>query len=94
MSESDNIGHKTENFMPNVHLTKPMESYVQRQLDAGSYANLSEIVRAGIRLLMEKDGARQFYALKSELEKAVADAENGAFSDFDPRAYEPEAFKS
>ena len=33
--------------MPNVHLTQPMESYVQRQIRSGAYANLSEVVRAG-----------------------------------------------
>ena len=76
--------------MPNVHLTKPMESYVHGQIESGAYANLSEVVRAGIRLLMERDGARQFYALKADLEEAVREAEAGGFSDFDPVAYEPE----
>lgn len=71
-----------------------MEAYIRRQVSSGSYADLSDVVRAGIRLLMERDGARQFYALKAELEEAVRDAENGAFSEFDPRAYEPDAFKS
>ncbi|MDE0148749.1 MAG: type II toxin-antitoxin system ParD family antitoxin [Rhodospirillaceae bacterium] len=77
--------------MPNVHLTKPMESYVHGQIESGAYANVSEVVRAGIRLLMERDGARQFYALKADLEAAVREAEAGGFSDFDPAAYEPEA---
>ena len=77
--------------MPNVHLTGPMEAYVQGQIRFGAYADPSEVVRAGIRLLMERDGARQFYALKAELEEAVREAEAGAFADFDPGAYEPEA---
>ena len=80
--------------MPNVHLTDPMKDYVQGQIKSGAYANTSEVVRAGIRLLMEKDGARQFYALKADLEAAVTSAEAGGFSDFDPRAFEPDAFKS
>ena len=54
----------------------------------------SEVVRAGIRLLMERDGARRFYALKADLEHAMRDAETGAFADFDPRAYEPDAYRS
>ena len=78
--------------MPNVHLTDAMQHYVQSQIRSGAYTNLSEVVRAGIRLLLEKDGARQFYALKSELEEAVAAAEGGAFSAFDPVAFDPEAF--
>jgi len=47
--------------MPNVHLTEPMQEYVQGQIKSGAYANTSEVVRAGLRLLMEKEGARQFY---------------------------------
>ncbi len=78
--------------MPNVHLTKPMQEYVQGQIGSGAYANLSEVVRAGLRLLMEKDGARQFYTLKAELEAAADAAEAGAFSEFDPQAYEPRAY--
>lgn len=78
--------------MPNIHLTGPMQDYVQGQIASGAYANVSEVVRAGIRLLMEKDGARQFYALKAELEHAAADAEAGGFQAFDARAFEPEAF--
>ena len=76
--------------MPNVHLTEQMESYVHGQIRSGAYANLSEVVRAGIRLLMERDGARQFYALKADLEQAVREAEAGGFEEFDSQAYEPD----
>ncbi|TNF17964.1 MAG: type II toxin-antitoxin system ParD family antitoxin [Rhodobacteraceae bacterium] len=78
--------------MPNVHLTEPMRKYVAAQIESGAYANLSEVVRAGIRMLMEKDGARQFYALKADLEQAAARAEAGDFAAFDARAFEPDAF--
>ena len=77
--------------MPNVHLTDQMHRYAQGQVDAGAYANLSEVVRAGLRLLMERDGARQFYALKGELEAAMREAEAGEFEELDPLAYEPGA---
>ena len=77
--------------MPNIHLTEQMESYVRGQIKSGAYANLSEVVRAGIRLLMERNGARQFYALKADLEAAVREAEAGEFEEFDPLAYEPGA---
>ncbi|WP_306046589.1 type II toxin-antitoxin system ParD family antitoxin [Nioella sp. MMSF_3534] len=78
--------------MPNVHLTKPMQDYVEGQIRSGAYANLSEVVRAGVRLLMEKEGARQFYTLRADLEKARQDVEAGDFEEFDPVAYEPSAF--
>ena len=77
--------------MPNVHLTHQMQAYVQGQIESGAYANLSEVVRAGVRLLMERDGARQFYALKADLEEAVREAEAGGFEPFDPVAYEPDS---
>lgn len=80
--------------MPNVHLTEPMQEFVQGQIRSGAYANTSEVVRAGLRLLMEKDGARQFYALKADLEGAAAAAEAGGFSDLDPKAFEPDAYTS
>ena len=80
--------------LPNIHLTDPMQEYVQGQIRSGAYANLSEVVRAGIRLLMEKDGARQFYALKADLERASAAAEAGDFESFDAEAFEPDAFKA
>ncbi len=80
--------------MPNVHLTNPMQKYVQDQIDSGAYANTSEVVRAGIRLLMEKQGARQFYSLKADLTRAVTAAEQGEFEDFDPVSFEPDAFNA
>lgn len=79
--------------MPNIHLTKPMQDYVEGQIRSGAYANLSEVVRAGVRLLMEKEGARQFFALRSDLEEASRDAEAGHFESFDPVAFEPDAFR-
>ncbi len=77
--------------MPNIHLTEQMEDYIQRQIRSGSYANLSEVVRAGMRLLMERDNARQFYALKANLEEALREAESGRLETFDPQVYEPDA---
>ena len=76
--------------MPNVHLTALMEAYIKGQIESGAYANMSEVVQAGLRLLMEREGARQFYALKADLEHAVRQAEAGEFDDFDSRAYEPD----
>ena len=79
--------------MPNVHLTKPMQEFAQALIESGAYANLSEIVRAGMRTLMEKDRARAFYALKADLEGALAEAEAGDHAPFDVEAYEPDAFR-
>lgn len=79
--------------MPNVHLTKSMQDYAEAQIRLGAYASLSEVVRAGMRSIMEKDGALAFYALKAELDEAVEAAERGDYLEFDTRAFEPDAFR-
>jgi len=78
--------------MSDVHLTTAMQDYVRGQIASGTYADFSEVMRAGIRLLMEKEGARQFYSLKTDLERAAADIEAGEFAVFDACAFEPDAF--
>ncbi len=40
---------------------------------------------------MQRDAARQYHALKAELEEAVREAEAGGFETFDPVEYEPAA---
>ena len=77
--------------MLNVRLTEQMQTYVDGQIQSGAYANVSEVVRAGIRMLMERDGARQFYALKASLEQAMREAEAEYFEPLDPQRYEPDA---
>jgi antitoxin ParD1/3/4 len=68
--------------MPNVLLTAPMQEYVRRQIASGAYANLSEVVRAGVRLLMEKDGPR-FDAFKADVQSARAEVPAGEHEVFD-----------
>jgi len=78
--------------MLNVQLTGPMQDYVQGRIAAGAYADESEVMRAGLRLLMEKEGARQFYALKTDLERVSEQVDAGDVVAFDPVAFEPDAF--
>ena len=56
--------------MPNVHLTKPMQEFAEAQIESGAYANLSEVVRAGIRLLMETSRTRTFF-LRGDTRKVL-----------------------
>lgn len=79
--------------MPTIRLTGPLQDYVQQQVRSGLYPDAEAVVQAGLRLLMERDGARGFAALKADLADAAAAAEAGAFAPFDPRAYEPDAFR-
>ena len=79
--------------MPNVHLTKQMEEYVEVQIKSGAFSNVSEVIRAGLRMMMEDDGARAFYRLKAEVEKGIAEAKAGDHEIFDPVAFEPRAYR-
>lgn len=79
--------------MPNVHLTKTMQDFADAQIEAGAYANLSEVVRAGMRTLMEKDLERAYYELKVQLNEIGDAVERGEYVEFDPREFEPNAFR-
>ncbi|GAB6842932.1 putative addiction module CopG family antidote [Methylorubrum rhodinum] len=41
----------------NIALTPVLEDYIRAQVASGHYSNASEVVRAGLRLLMERDQA-------------------------------------
>jgi antitoxin ParD1/3/4 len=40
-----------------VALTEPLTRFVEEEIALGRYASASEVVRAGLRLLMERKGA-------------------------------------
>ena len=40
-----------------IALTEPQARFVERQVTEGRYASASEVVRAGFRLLIERDEA-------------------------------------
>lgn len=61
--------------MPNVHLTKPMQAFAEAQIEAGLYSNLSEVVREGMRLLMNRHRARAYLGIQTE--KLEAEAMDG-----------------
>lgn len=41
-----------------IALTRELEAYIRTQLASGRYGNASEVVRTGLRLMMERDEAR------------------------------------
>ncbi len=79
--------------MPNVHLTPQMQEFAEREIATGAFANLSEVVRAGMRKLVEERGAAAFHALKADLNAAADELARGGGGPFDPRAWQPEAFE-
>lgn len=57
--------------MPNVSLTPQMQAYAEAQVASGAYANVSEVIRAGMRKLMDEDGLADFIALREEIQRSL-----------------------
>lgn len=54
----------------NVSLTPELEQYIGRKVESGMYHSASEVVRAGLRLLKERDEVHQHRL--EELRKEIA----------------------
>jgi antitoxin ParD1/3/4 len=67
----------------NVSLTPELEAFVQQKLETGSYGSQSEVVREGLRLLMERDQLFQarLGELRREIAAGVASANRGELID-------------
>ena len=57
-----------------IALTEPLASYVQEQVARGEYASASEMVRASLRLLKERDEKRKAGARPSRPEDTRGNA--------------------
>ena len=56
----------------NVSLTPQLEDFVRRKVESGLYNNASEVIREGLRLLIEKDalqGRAEIVGARNENEK-------------------------
>jgi antitoxin ParD1/3/4 len=57
----------------NVHLTPELERFARECVDSGRYNNVSEVMRAALRMMQEREERRrQFDAM---LDEAVAEAD-------------------
>lgn len=43
----------------NVSLTPQLEEFVRRKVESGLYNNASEVIREGLRLLIERDAVKE-----------------------------------
>jgi antitoxin ParD1/3/4 len=63
----------------NVHLTPALEKFAKKCVKSGRYNNVSEVVRAGLRMLEETDERRRKF--NAMLDEAVRGAdEKGTFT--------------
>ena len=66
----------------NINLTDQQDSFVATELQSGRYKNASEVVRAGLRLLeqREREDALKLEALRRDVQAGVEAYERGEFT--------------
>lgn len=63
----------------NISLTPELESYITTKVGSGLYSSQSEVVREGLRLLMQRDRMRaaRLEDLRSEIAEGLEQARQG-----------------
>ena len=64
--------------MPNVSLTPDLERFAEACVQSGRYGSVSEVARAGLRLLQESEALRQRFLAMLDLAEAEGEAEGFA----------------
>jgi len=69
----------------NVSLTPELEQFVQSRVASGRFQTASEVVREGLRLLEERELAREtaLKELRAKIRRAVEQADRGELLDGD-----------
>ena len=69
----------------NVSLTPELEQFVQSRVSSGRYQTASEVIREGLRLLEEREQAREaaLEELRGQLRRGVEQADRGELLDGD-----------
>ena len=65
-----------------ISLGDYFDQFVQTQVSAGRYKNVSEVIRAGLRLL--EDEETKITALKNAISEGI---QSGIAKDFDPKKH-------
>jgi antitoxin ParD1/3/4 len=65
----------------NVSLTPELEKMVDRKVSSGMYQTASEVIREGLRLLAERDAARD--SLRRDIKAGFDAVERGEYTDCD-----------
>jgi antitoxin ParD1/3/4 len=65
-----------------VSLGNYFENFVDNRISEGRFKNVSEVIRAGLRLLEEEES--KIIALKNAISKGI---ESGIAKDFDPKKH-------
>jgi antitoxin ParD1/3/4 len=65
-----------------ISLGDYFDKFVQSQVSAGRYKNVSEVIRAGLRLLEDEES--KVIALRNSIQKGI---DSGIAHDFDPEKH-------
>ena len=65
-----------------IMLTNYFDEFIQNRIKTGRYSNVSEVVRAGLRLLEEEEN--KINALKSAIQEGI---DSGIAHDFNPKTH-------
>lgn len=75
--------------MPNVSLTPELEGFAERCVASGRYGNVSEVMRAALRLLLQEEEKRT--AFTRMLASAEAESDETGWFEIDQVAVEMDA---
>ena len=69
----------------NVSLTPELEQFVESRVASGRYQTASEVIREGLRLLHEREDARQaaLDELRAQVRRGIEQADRGELLDGD-----------
>ena len=65
-----------------ITLGNYFESFIQSRISAGRYKNVSEVIRAGLRLLEEEEN--KIIALRNAIQEGI---DSGIANDFNPQKH-------
>jgi len=65
----------------NVSLTQELEQIVNKKVSSGMYQTASEVVREGLRLLVERD--RRLESLRRDVRAGFEAIQRGEYTDYD-----------
>lgn len=70
----------------NIVVPKPMEQSIDDLVNTGRYQNFSEVVRAGLRMLLEHEAAEsaRLEALRNATSVGIMQIEAGQYEEVDP----------
>lgn len=73
---------------PSISLTEHQQTFIEGLVASGRYHGVSEVVRAGLRLLEDEEERRAaaMRELKAGVETGLDDLKAGRVEDFDPDA--------